>query len=248
MSIQAQITSENAFNMSNWRDFGLQERKMRGIKATYMLNLPNTITISRILLVIVFTLSLTIDGVTVTAGRSPMDAVAYTGWFRALSIGSCVALWAFIIGAISDFLDGYLARKYNLVTNFGKLIDPLADKILVCAAFVYLSAVGMCPFWVTILILFREFLVTGLRQLAVEQGKVMAADRSGKWKTAVQLTYCISCLVHLCYAGNLPEPLRSLSTGEGGYWLREITLWLSVALTLWSGLNYCLKSRNFIKG
>lgn len=212
-----------------------------------MLNLPNTITLSRILLVIIFTIALTADGVTVSASRAPMDAVEYAGFFSALSIGSCVALWAFIIGAISDFFDGYLARKYNLVTNFGKLIDPLADKILVCAAFVYLSAVGMCPFWVTIIILFREFLVTGLRQLAVEQGKVMTADRSGKWKTAVQLTYCISCLVHLCYAGNLPEPLRSLSIGEGGYWLREISLWLSLALTLWSGLNYCIKSRDFLK-
>ena len=159
-----------------------------------------------------------------------------------------VALFLFILAAISDFVDGHLARKYNLVTNFGKLIDPLADKILVSAAFIYLTYVGMCPFWVTILIIFREFLITGLRQLAVEQGKVMAADRTGKWKTAVQLTYCISCLVHLCYAGNLPEPLRSLSIGDGGYWLRTSTMWLSVALTLWSGTNYCIQSRNFIKG
>ena len=213
-----------------------------------MLNLPNTITLSRIFLVIVFTLALAIDGVVPVSGCTPMDNVEYTGWFVAGQTGICIALWAFVIGAISDFFDGHLARKYNLVTNFGKLIDPLADKILVSAAFIYLTYVGMCPFWVTILIIFREFLITGLRQLAVEQGKVMAADRTGKWKTAVQLTYCISCLVHLCYAGNLPEPLRSLSIGDGGYWLRTSTMWLSVALTLWSGTNYCIQSRNFIKG
>ena len=213
-----------------------------------MLNLPNTITLSRIFLVIVFTLALAVDGVAPVSGSSPMGNVEYTGWFVAGQTGICIALWAFVIGAISDFFDGHLARKYNLVTNFGKLIDPLADKILVSAAFIYLTYVGMCPFWVTILIIFREFLITGLRQMAVEQGKVMAADRTGKWKTAVQLTYCISCLVHLCYAGNLPEPLRSLSIGDGGYWLRTSTMWLSVALTLWSGTNYCIQSRNFIKG
>jgi CDP-diacylglycerol--glycerol-3-phosphate 3-phosphatidyltransferase len=213
-----------------------------------MLNLPNIITLSRIFLVIVFTLALALDGVTPVSGYTPMDNVEYTGWFVAGNTGICIALWAFIIGAISDFFDGHLARKYNLVTNFGKLIDPLADKILVSPAFIYLTYVCMCPFWVTILIIFREFLITGLRQLAVEQGKVMAADRTGKWKTAVQLTYCIACLVHLCYAGNLPEPLRSLSIGDGGYWLRTSTMWLSVALTLWSGTNYCIQSRNFIKG
>lgn len=213
-----------------------------------MLNLPNSITLSRIFLVIVFTIALAVDGITPVNSDTPMDSVEYSGWFVAHSAGLCIALWAFIVGAISDFFDGHLARKYNLVTNFGKLIDPLADKILVSAAFIYLTYVGMCPFWVTILIIFREFLITGLRQLAVEQGKVMAADRTGKWKTAVQLTYCISCLVHLCYAGNLPEPLHSLSVGDGGYWLRTSTMWLSVALTLWSGANYCIQSRNFIKG
>lgn len=218
-----------------------------------MLNLPNIITLTRIALVIVFTLALTVDGVDVTevpseAVRHPHDHIAFSGYFVPMSIGVCIALWAFVVGAISDFLDGYLARKYNMITNFGKLIDPLADKILVCAAFVYLSYVGICPFWVTIVIIFREFLVTGLRQLAVEQGKVIAADRYGKWKTAVQLTYCIACLVHLCYACNLPQPLRFLSVKDGGFWLREITMWLSVVLTLWSGVNYCLKSRSFLKG
>ncbi|MBQ7023784.1 MAG: CDP-diacylglycerol--glycerol-3-phosphate 3-phosphatidyltransferase [Akkermansia sp.] len=216
---------------------------------TNMLNLPNIITLVRIALVIVFTIALTADGAApFINGVSPMENMPYEGWFVHIRPGTCIALWAFVAGAISDFLDGYLARKYNLITNFGKLIDPLADKILVSAAFIYLTYVGMCPFWVTILIIFREFLVTGLRQLAVEKGVVMAADKSGKWKTGMQLGYCIACLVHLAYAGNLPEPLHSLSVGLGGEWIRGIFLWSSVILTLWSGIHYCISSRSFLRG
>lgn len=208
-----------------------------------MLNLPNTLTLSRILLVIVYTIALAIDG-----SVSPLINEVSGGWFEPISTTACVALWAFVVAAITDFFDGHLARKYNLVTNFGKLIDPLADKILVCAAFTYLTAIDVCPFWVSILIIFREFLVTGLRQLAVAKGVVMAADRCGKWKTAAQLTYCIACMANLAYGGNLIEPLRSLSIGETGWWFREIALWLSVVLTLWSGLNYCIQGRHLLRG
>ncbi len=212
-----------------------------------MFNLPNIITLTRLFLVLVFTLALVWDGVPPITGEDPAETLPFAGYFVPVTAGACVALWAFIVGAVSDFLDGYLARKYNLVTNFGKLIDPLADKILVCAAFIYLTYVGMCPFWVSIIIVFREFLVTGLRQIAVDQGYVMAADRSGKWKTGMQLGFCISCMVHLAYAGNLCEPLRFFSVGIGGEWLRAIFLWFSVILTLWSGLNYCLQARRFLR-
>ena len=207
-----------------------------------MLNLPNTITLSRIILVIVYTVALAIDG-----SISPYINEVTGGWFQPISTTACVALWAFVIAAITDFFDGYLARKYNLVTNFGKLIDPLADKILVSAAFIYLAAVGVCPFWVVILIIFREFLVTGLRQLAVAQGQVIAADRLGKWKTTAQLTYCIACMVQLAYGGNLIEPLRTLSIGVCGSVFREIMLWASVVLTLWSGINYCYHGRHLLR-
>ncbi len=208
-----------------------------------MINLPNSITLSRIFLVIIYTIALAWDG------RVSPHINEVTGyWFQPISMTACIALWAFVVAAITDFFDGYLARKYNLVTSFGKLIDPLADKILVGAAFIYLSAAGICPFWVSILIIFREFLVTGLRQLAVAQGVVIAADRLGKWKTTAQLTYCIACMAQLAYGGNLIEPLRSLSIGASGFWFREIALWLSVILTLWSGANYCIQSRHLLKG
>lgn len=206
-----------------------------------MRQLPNILTVSRIFLVLLFTVLLAVDGT-----PSPLRETVSSAWFSPISLTACIALWAFIAGAVTDFFDGHLARRYNVVSDFGKLMDPLADKILVSAAFVYLTWAGLCPFWVTILIIFREFLVTGLRQLAVSKGYVMAADRWGKWKTAVQLVFCIACMVHLAYGGNLPEPLRSLSIGPGGWWLREVSLWLSVALTLFSGANYCLQARKFL--
>ena len=118
------------------------------------MNLPNRITATRLGTVLVFTVALAVGDVPASA---EIEAAQPGAWFSPLSVAACVALWAFVIGAISDFFDGHLARKYGLVTNLGKLLDPLADKILVCAAFVYLSAVEMCPFWVTVLILFREF-------------------------------------------------------------------------------------------
>ncbi|MBQ4613712.1 MAG: CDP-diacylglycerol--glycerol-3-phosphate 3-phosphatidyltransferase [Akkermansia sp.] len=211
-----------------------------------MLNLPNSITLVRILLVLVFTIVLAIGDITPIHGESSIDSLPTQGYFIPISIAGCIALWAFVVGAISDFLDGYLARKLNLVTNFGKLIDPLADKILVCSAFVYLTYVGMCPFWVTIVILFREFLVTGLRQVAATQNFVIAADWCGKWKTGIQLAYCIACLVYLAYGPNLFEPLHSLSVGTIAAYFRETLMWGSVILTLWSGMNYCIQGRHFL--
>jgi CDP-diacylglycerol---glycerol-3-phosphate 3-phosphatidyltransferase len=191
-------------------------------------NLPNAITLSRLVLTAVF--------------------VAGTAFETVL--GHWIALISFVIAAISDFVDGYLARKMGLVTPMGKLLDPLADKILVGAAFVYLSAEGFCPVWVTVMILAREFLVTGLRQIAVEAGQVLAADNLGKWKTALQLTFCIACLVWFCF-GQLPQgnPLvdliRYLSNPKG--WLVPTSLWLALGLTLLSGWNYMWASRNLLR-
>lgn len=171
----------------------------------------------------------------------------FIGWFASVTHYKTFALWCFIIGAITDFFDGYIARKYNLVSNFGKLIDPLADKVLVSAAIIYLTYVNLCPFWVTILIISREFLVTGLRQLAVEQGEVIAADSFGKWKTVFQLAFCIMCLVHIAYGCNLPPVLSHLSVGPIAEIARDITLWTATALTVISAANYCWKARHLFK-
>jgi CDP-diacylglycerol--glycerol-3-phosphate 3-phosphatidyltransferase len=133
----------------------------------------------------------------------------------------------------------------------GKLLDPLADKVLVGSAYVYLSARGVCPVWVTVVILAREFLVTGLRQIAVEAGQVMAADRLGKWKTGLQLTFCITCLVWFACGplgdGNpVVAALRWLSRPDG--WLTAGSLWLSLGLTVLSGWNYLWTSRGLLLG
>ena len=196
-----------------------------------MPNLPNSITLARIALVVVFTIAISI---------TPEYPIGYP-----------FALFTFAVAALSDWLDGYLARKLHLVTTFGKLIDPLADKIAVSAAFIYLTAVQLCPIWVCILIISREFLVTGIRQIAQENGIIIAADNSGKWKTAFQLAFCLAGLLFMT-TEHMGGPSWALVISE--WWnpsgtipvLYHVTLWGSVALTVWSGLFYCYGSRKFI--
>ncbi len=195
-----------------------------------MLNLPNCITLSRLILVAAFTVLLAFYDPT---GRATLPQI--------------IAFWCFVVGAVSDFFDGYLARKFNLVTNFGKLMDPLADKILVCAAFIYLSAIQVCPFWVTIVIMFREFLVTGLRQLAVEKSIVIAADGFGKWKTIFQLSFCIDALYQVAFPTGLIPFFDSFMLGDIGEIFFAFLLWGTIALTLVSGANYCWRVRHLFR-
>lgn len=192
------------------------------------MNIPNSITLFRIFLVVIF------------AAAASLTGICHIGLYT-------VALVAFIIATASDWLDGYLARKLNMVTAFGKLIDPLADKILVCTAFVYLSAAGLTPIWVTALIIAREFLVTGIRQIAVEHGVVIPADNWGKWKTGFQLAFCIDALIVLMMQESPPTTLVGrffnafCATDQLPY---HITLWVAVVLTAWSGINYTWKARH----
>lgn len=204
----------------------------RSISQIRPVNIPNTITVSRLFLTAGFILFVTWEST----------------W------GYLTALVLFVIAAISDYVDGWLARKMNLVTPLGKLLDPLADKILVCSAFVFLTAEDLCPVWITALIIGREFLVTGLRQIAIEAGQVLAADSLGKWKTAFQLCYLISGMLWLTLESMVPvsQPLalfHSLTTPWGqGAWLMPASLGLAVALTVISGWNYVWSSRYLLKG
>jgi CDP-diacylglycerol--glycerol-3-phosphate 3-phosphatidyltransferase len=195
-------------------------------------NLPNAITFSRLVMTAAFVIA--------------VSQRSLTGYGMGLAL--------FVIAAASDWLDGYLARKMGLVTPLGKLMDPLADKILVSAAFVFFTEKGLCPVWVTALIIGREFLVTGLRQIAVEAGQVLAADRLGKWKTTFQLAYLITGLIWL--TGEKAEKLFPLveslkhiaRPSAAGGWLQPIFLWAAVALTVISGWNYVWSGRGLLKG
>ena len=140
-----------------------------------------------------------------------------------------VALAIFIIASLTDFLDGYIARHYNQITNFGKFMDPLADKILVMSAMCWFVENGQMPGWVLAIVLLREFAVSGMRLVAVEQGKVIAAAWSGKIKT-------FSTMIALCLMF-LPIP----------GWLNTVCIVVIAATTIYSGVEYFVKNKDVFK-
>lgn len=138
------------------------------------------------------------------------------------------ALAVFILASLTDLLDGYVARHYNQVTDFGKFVDPLADKVLVMTAMVCFCAAGEFPAWALIIVIFREFAVSGLRLIAVEGGKVIAAGWSGKVKTASTMVGL--CLLHL----SMPAVVKTLC------------VWVIVLTTIYSGVEYFVKNKDCI--
>lgn len=165
-----------------------------------------------------------------------------------------LALLIFIGAAITDYYDGVLARRNNWITNFGKLLDPLADKLIVTAAFVAMVELEVFPSWMVILILCREFLITGLRTLAVQQGKVLSADRWGKNKTISQMTTIIAALVYLAGRDiltmlDLWEPYV-VQRWQLAWWLETLLqamMLICVILTVVSGWNYVRKNWQLIR-
>ncbi len=140
-----------------------------------------------------------------------------------------IALAVFMAASFTDFLDGHIARKQQIVTNFGKFLDPVADKLLVLSTMIALCGLGRFPAWACIVILFRELAVDGLRLVAVEQGRVIAAGPLGKIKTSTQMATLIVFLLR-----NWPF---------GAFPMDVILMWLSVALTVWSGVDYFVRNR-----
>ncbi len=142
----------------------------------------------------------------------------------------------FIAASLTDMLDGKIARKYNLVTNFGKIMDPLADKILVYAAFCLLIQYQVMPGWMLIVILTREFAVSGMRTVAAAEGIVVAAAMSGKIKTVLQMIAVPFLLL-----------VNQFQTGDFGlfvYWGAQIFLWASLVMTIYSGIEYIAKNKH----
>jgi CDP-diacylglycerol--glycerol-3-phosphate 3-phosphatidyltransferase len=142
--------------------------------------------------------------------------------------GNVVAAAIFVAASITDFADGYIARKRGIVTDFGKFMDPLADKVLVCAAMLWFTQTGVMPAWAALIVIAREFAVTALRLIAVDNGRVIAAAWSGKIKTASTMV----CLTAMFFA--LPT------------WLSWVLIAVIVVTTLVSGIEYFVKNRDVI--
>ncbi len=170
------------------------------------MNLPNKLTLLRIILIPVFMV------------------VLYWGFSGA----NYVALAIFIIASLTDMLDGKIARKYNLVTDFGKFADPLADKMLVTAAMLWFVEIGQMPAWALLIVIIREFAVSGLRMIASDKGRVIAAGWSGKVKTASTMV----CIVVMF----LPIPPV----------VNTICVWIIALTTLYSGVEYFAKNKDII--
>lgn len=148
--------------------------------------------------------------------------------------GNIIALAIFIIASVTDKLDGYIARSRNQITNFGKFMDPLADKLLVTCALIILVEKNIIPAWVVVVIIAREFVVSGLRTLAASQGVVIAASNWGKLKTVIQMIAITIGLVSLVYS---PEWINVLT---------QITIYLAGIITIFSGVDYFIKGKGII--
>ncbi|OQB46283.1 MAG: CDP-diacylglycerol--glycerol-3-phosphate 3-phosphatidyltransferase [Synergistetes bacterium ADurb.Bin155] len=143
-----------------------------------------------------------------------------------LPFGDILAGLVFTIAALTDTFDGYFARKHGMVTNLGKIIDPLADKILVIAALISLVQLQRLPAWIVVIILSREFFVTGLRMVAASEGVVISASRGGKVKTVTQVIAILLMIFDL--PGGLPA------------------MWVALVATLWSGMEYLAKAKSLL--
>ncbi|MCU6795407.1 MULTISPECIES: CDP-diacylglycerol--glycerol-3-phosphate 3-phosphatidyltransferase [Paenibacillus] len=188
------------------------------------MNLANRITLARIFLVPIIMFFLLVN---LKFPQIEMDQFSIT-------YNQIIAALIFIIAAWTDGLDGYIARKRKLVTNLGKLLDPLADKLLVSAVLVSLVEMDKVGAWIVIVIISREFAVTGLRQIALLEGHVIAASKWGKWKTAAQITAIIALLIN-----NFPFAFINLR-------FDLFASWVAAIITLYSGLDYFIKNKHVI--
>lgn len=158
-----------------------------------------------------------------------------------------VAFALFVIASLTDLLDGYIARKYHLITNFGKFMDPIADKLLVSAALVCLTSMGFIPAWMTIVIISRELIIGGFREIAAERGIVIAAGWLGKWKTAVTMVMLAMMLLGVNTIGFPFDSAVTLGAYGKYMVLTEILLWISVILTIVSLVDYLVKNKDVMK-
>jgi CDP-diacylglycerol--glycerol-3-phosphate 3-phosphatidyltransferase len=175
-------------------------------------NLPNMLTLGRIAVIPLF--------VWMTYEADPL----YSLWAAVI----------FTLAAVTDVIDGFLARRWNMITTVGKLLDPLADKLIVMAALVMMSRLGRVPAWIVIVLLSRELIVSGLRQIAASEGMVIAAAQEGKWKTSLQLCGIIALCIHFIHPVNLAGFVITIDFNLIG----KILVYLSTAFSVWSAGGY----------
>jgi CDP-diacylglycerol--glycerol-3-phosphate 3-phosphatidyltransferase len=191
------------------------------------MNLPNKLTASRFVLTLAFLVVM----------------------FSLVRFHETIALVLFCAAGISDFLDGQIARRHNLITNFGILMDPLADKIMVCSAFIAFVGLGWLPAWMAVVVVARELAITGLRLLAASKNVVLAAERYGKHKTISQIVAIIAIFVWVIVQRDQWGAFGDLVFGwkifskAWVYWFSEAAKWLAVILTFISGWLYLWKNR-----
>lgn len=186
------------------------------------MNLPNKLTVFRVILIVPFVLFL-------------LGGYTQWSWFTSIFGGileytDYIALVIFIVASLTDLLDGKIARKYNLVTNFGKFMDPLADKLLVCAALICLIELQRIPAWIVIIIISREFIISGFRLVAADNRIVIAASYWGKFKTTFQMVMVCLMIANI-------EALAVFT---------QIIMWIAVALTVISLIDYLAKNKSVL--
>ncbi len=186
------------------------------------MNLANKLTISRIILAGIFILFLFIKG----------------------PAAKCVAMAVFLAACVTDYYDGYLARKTNSITAFGKLMDPIADKILILGAFLAFVEMEIIPAWMVIIIIARELVITGIRILALSQNKVLGAETGGKHKTVSQMVAVISILIFLIIR-DLGFSARYSEYFRIGL---HILMIIVVAMTIASGISYMIRNKEIFMG
>lgn len=176
------------------------------------MNLPNKITIARVFMI-------------------PVFLVIYLS--QSIPYANIIAAIIFVVACLTDALDGYIARKYNLVTNFGKFADPLADKLLVCSALICFVQFDLVPAWIIIIIIFREFIISGFRLVASDNGVVIAASNIAKFKTTAQMIMSILLII------NINNGVFNV--------LEQVFIYLSLVLTVVSLIDYMYKNRHVLK-
>lgn len=199
-------------------------------------NLPNTLTVSRIFAVLIFV---------AIASVAHIDVISDKNWIFGLRLSAVILA---LLAGLTDLLDGYLARKYNWVSDFGALMDPLADKIFVTGTMLMAVEYRIIPAWIAIAVLFREFMVTGLRTLAAKKQVVISADRWGKLKTALQMTMLGVAGIAWAIDGGAAY-LRSASWAGIRIWYVWMAFMTGIVLvTIFSGLGYFIRFSKLFMG